>query len=71
MTYILSKDLEFYSKKDWTFEDREKAKASWNKYLEYLKSLKGKIPNSAYEFANAEWHYKTDDARCPHDSWLE
>lgn len=71
MTYILSTDLDFYDKSDTSIEDWENFKAKWNEYREYLKSLKGKIPNSAYKFATAEWHYKTDDARCPHDAWLE
>ncbi len=40
-------------------------------YKTYLKSIKEKIPQSVYEFAAAEWHYNTRDARCPHDAWLE
>ena len=40
-------------------------------YKNYLKSIKDKIPQSAYEFATADWHFNTRDARCPHDAWLE
>lgn len=69
MTYILSSDLDYI--KNWEWEDYQNFQAKFNEYRKYLKSLKGKIPNSAYKFATAEWHYKTDDARCTHDSWLE
>jgi aminomethyltransferase len=71
VAYILNKDLEFYSKHDTTSRDFEDFNAAWENYYSYLRSLEGKIPKSAYEFANAEWHYKTSDARCPHDAWLE
>ena len=40
-------------------------------YVNYLESIKDKIPPSVYEFATAEWHFNTRDARCPHDAWLE
>lgn len=60
MTFIQGKDLDY-----------EDFKAKWLEYSEYLKSLKDKIPKSAYEFATADWHYDTADAKCPHDSWLE
>jgi hypothetical protein len=71
MTYILSTDLDFEGMNDWKLEDYEKFQVKFNEYRKYLKSLKNKIPNSAYKFANADWHYDTGDARCPHDAWLE
>lgn len=71
MTFILSTDLNFYNESNSTWEDQENFNLKWDEYKKYLKSLKNKIPNSAYKFATADWHYKTDDARCPHDSWLE
>jgi len=40
-------------------------------YRTYLESIKDKIPQSAYEFASADWHYNIRDARCPHDAWLD
>jgi hypothetical protein len=40
-------------------------------YADYLRSVKGLMPDSAYEFAAAEWHYDFNDHKCPHDSWVE
>jgi hypothetical protein len=40
-------------------------------YLEYLQSVKERLPGSAFEFATAAWHYDYSDHRCPHDSWVE
>ena len=42
-----------------------------DRYREYLASLEGKLPSSAYAFATAEWHYDYHDHRCPHDAWVE
>ena len=50
-----------------TSELLERSKA----YRAYLLSVKDRLPNSAFEFANASWHYDYADHRCPHDSWLE
>lgn len=51
-------------------DEFEKMMEEFESYKLYLKSLKDKIPPLAYEFATAEWHFDTRDARCPHDSWL-
>jgi hypothetical protein len=40
-------------------------------YTAYLESVRPALPESAYEFAAAPWHYNYTDHRCPHDSWLE
>jgi len=40
-------------------------------YREYLRSVKERLPASAFEFATAAWHYDYSDHRCPHDSWVE
>jgi len=43
----------------------------WQKYQDYLASIEGKVPPSAYMFATADWHYDYHDPRCPHDAWVE
>ncbi|CBL45410.1 hypothetical protein HDN1F_18270 [gamma proteobacterium HdN1] len=43
----------------------------WEAYQEYLLSVSGRLPASAYDFASAEWHYNFLDHRCPHDAWVE
>jgi hypothetical protein len=40
-------------------------------YYNYLRNVRGELPNAAYRFATADWHYDFGDSRCPHDSWLE
>lgn len=40
-------------------------------YREYLRSVKERLPASAFEFATAAWHYDYSDHRSPHDSWVE
>lgn len=40
-------------------------------YKKYLTDNQHLFPQSAYEFANAEWHYNAQDHRCPHDSWVD
>lgn len=47
------------------------AKNSYDKYLQYLESIKNRLPLNVYNFAVNEWHYNTDDNRCLHDSWVE
>jgi len=41
------------------------------KYSEYLDSIRNALPQFAYEFAVAPWHYNARDHRSPHDSWVE
>jgi hypothetical protein len=40
-------------------------------YCDYLESIESQLPQSAYEFATAEWHYNFSDSKSPHDGWLE
>lgn len=45
--------------------------ASFDAYRAYLNSVRDKLPDSAFSFASAAWHYDAQDSRCPHDSWVE
>jgi len=45
--------------------------ARFEAYAEYLESIRDRLPESAYAFAAAPWHYDFSDPRCPHDSWVE
>jgi hypothetical protein len=56
---------------NFNIDDFEKIGESYRKYLEYLRSLKDRIPPNAYIFATADWHYNPKDHRAPHDSWLK
>jgi hypothetical protein len=44
---------------------------SHKNYRDYLESVKDRMPQSAYEFATAEWHYNFSDHKALHDGWLE
>jgi hypothetical protein len=61
---------ELANKPDGEF-DRQLIQDRWDKYGQYLESLRGRIPEAAFSFAIAEWHYNFRDPRCPHDSWVE
>jgi hypothetical protein len=50
---------------------REDVAIAFQAYTAYLESIRHALPESAYEFATAQWHYNYSDHRCPHDSWLE
>ncbi len=63
MAYILTKDRPNNSYEEW--------QSSWSDYCAYLESVRGRLPQSAYEFATAPWHYDFADHRSPHDGWLE
>jgi hypothetical protein len=39
-------------------------------YRIYLESVRGQMPESAYAFAMADWHYDHSDHRCLHDAWV-
>ncbi|MBA3614687.1 MAG: hypothetical protein M3Q62_06310 [Actinomycetota bacterium] len=52
-------------------EDLEEGAALFQRYYEYLDSVKERMPQGAYSFAVADWHYDHDDPRCPHDAWVE
>jgi len=63
MAYILTKDRPNNSREEW--------QSGWSAYSAYLRSVKDHLPQSAYEFATAPWHYNFEDHRSPHDGWLE
>lgn len=63
MAYILTRDRPQNSYEEW--------QAGWSAYCAYLESVKGHLPQSAYAFAVASWHYNSEDHRSPHDGWLE
>lgn len=63
MAYILTRDRPNSSYEEW--------QSGWTAYLTYLDSVKGRLPQTAYEFATATWHYDFEDHRSPHDGWLE
>ena len=45
--------------------------AQYAAYQEYLESIRTELPQSAYQFATAEWHYNPQRHECPHDAWVE
>jgi len=47
------------------------ANEGFRAYQEYLRTNKELFPESAYEFAIADWHYDFSDHRCPHDAWVK
>jgi hypothetical protein len=63
MAYILTKDRPNNSYEEW--------QSGWSAYRAYLESVRSQLPQSAYEFATASWHYNFEDHRSPHDGWLE
>jgi hypothetical protein len=63
MAYILARDRPNNSDEEWQY--------GWTAYRAYLESVKSQLPQSAYEFATASWHYNFEDHRSPHDAWLE
>ena len=52
-------------------EDWLEWEAAFEAYMSYLRENKARIPRSAYEFATAQWHWDSQDFRCPHASWVE
>ena len=67
MTYILSKDLP--DRDSLIYEKRRKEQ--WRAYEQRLAKIAKRLPDSAREYALAEWRNNPQDHRCPHDSWLE
>jgi hypothetical protein len=67
MAFILAGDLGELN----TREDFERQKQKWREYREYLDSIRSVMPQSAYEFATAPWHYDNSDSRSLHDSWVD
>jgi hypothetical protein len=44
---------------------------AWKKYRTYLAEVAEQMPQSARDFALAEWHHNFNDPRAPHDAWVE
>ena len=44
---------------------------SYRAYVAYLASIKDRLPQSACEFAVADWHYDFTKPKCPHDAWVQ
>ena len=66
MTFILTNDFPEELR-----NDPELINSRFTAYRNYLQSIEGKLPASAYEFAVAEWHYNPEAHACPHDAWVE
>lgn len=54
-----------------SMNDSAKIASAFRRYARYLNEKRDQIPQAAYEFASATWHYDPDDHRCLHDSWVE
>jgi hypothetical protein len=63
MAFILTKDRAENSQAEW--------QRAWAAYCEYLASIRHLLPQRAYDFAIASWHYDFSDHRSPLDAWLE
>jgi hypothetical protein len=44
---------------------------SFQRYRNYLETVRQAFPSSAYNIATSAWFHDFDDRRCPHDAWLE
>ncbi len=62
--------MAFVLLKDGIEKSTETFVSGWQRYREYLASISEKLPNSAREFALADWHYNFNDHRAPHDGWV-
>lgn len=60
MAYIVSRDPKLTDKENCHI-----------RYMEYLANSKASFPAPLYDVITAEWYYRWDDHRCPHDAWLE
>ena len=45
--------------------------SAFNRYRQYLASVKTSFPPSAYDLATSDWYFDPSNHRCPHDAWLE
>lgn len=64
MAYILPSDIK-------GIEDHLLIRECFNRYYQYLYSVKDELPQNVIDFAFASWHYDFSDHQCPHDSWVE
>ena len=68
---MLNDKMAFILRKDNNQGSAEAFIQSWHRYRDYLASIADKLPDSAREFALADWHHDFDDHRAPHDAWVE
>jgi hypothetical protein len=54
-----------------SLDDDAERERRFQKYFDYLESIKEKMPPDAHAFAIANWHYDHSDHRCPHDAWVD
>ena len=59
--------MEFFSPGD----DYAEIERAWARYQAYLARIRSRLPEKAYDFATAPWHYDPGDHRALHDSWVE
>ena len=54
-------------------DDPETSTRQFERYYEYLASIRDRLPKGAYGYAVAPWHYDfgLGDPRCPHDAWVD
>ena len=45
--------------------------AGWQRYQDYLQSLRSRFPNSAFGLATSDWYFGFSDPRAPHDAHLK
>jgi hypothetical protein len=45
--------------------------AAFQRYREYLQSMREVFPPSAFALATSEWYFDFRDRRCPHDACLD
>jgi hypothetical protein len=43
----------------------------YQRYKDYLQSVKAVFPPSAFTLASSDWYHDYRDHRCPHDAWLQ
>lgn len=51
--------------------DDSRSDKGYQAYVAYLSSIKDRLPQTAYEFATADWHYDFTKSKCPHDAWVQ
>ena len=43
---------------------------TWDAYFDYLRSVRGRLPEAVYSYASEWAHYSLDGANSLHDAWL-
>jgi hypothetical protein len=52
-------------------EDEQTGDSAFERYQEYLASVRDQMPPRAYTLATSTWYFDSRDHRAPHDAWLE